>query len=213
MTQAIIIAGGAISPVFISTIKESNTDFIIACDQGAEYLEQAGIQPNLLVGDLDSISEQTLSKLRLAEIPIEQHSVNKESSDLELAIDAAIKRGFEKIKISCALGNRTDYTLANTNLLLRQKYKELEISINEDNEQIIPLHNDIEQVISKPPSKRFSIILNGEGYVSIEGAKWNLDNEYIVQGSSRLVSNLVEKDSVSILLKKTSGLVVFSNYS
>ena len=211
VTQAIIIAGGALSPVCISKI-QTHSAFIIACDHGAEHLRTCGIFPHLLVGDLDSISSETLQLIKDKSIPIESYPTDKESSDLELAIDAAIVRGHESIIICCALGHRTDYILANTNLLLRQKYRQINLSIIEDTECIYPLYDDETRIITNPPYERFSIILNGEGYVSIDGAVWNLDNEYIVQGASRLVSNLIKDTSVKITLKKTSGLVIFSSH-
>jgi thiamine pyrophosphokinase len=213
VTQAIIIAGGALSPVFISSLATRKDIFLIACDRGATYLKEAGIIPQLLVGDLDSIEPTTLADLAQQQITIEQYPIDKEASDLELAIDAAIRRGFEQITISCALGNRTDYILANTSLLLRQKYRELQLSIQEDAEWIYPLYDGVERVIIDPPHERFSVIVQGEGYVTINEATWNLDEEYIVRGSSRLVSNLIKENSVSITVKKTAGLLVFSTHT
>jgi thiamine pyrophosphokinase len=213
VTQAIIIAGGAFSPVFISSLATRQDLFCIACDRGATYLKEAGIIPDLLVGDLDSIEPTALSYITQHQVAVEQYPVDKEASDLELAIDAAIKRGYEQIIISCALGNRTDYILANTTLLLRQKYRDIDLSIHEDNEWIYPLYDGVERTVYNAPHERFSVILQGEGYVTINDAAWNLDEEYIVRGSSRLVSNLIKQNSITVTIKKTSGLLVFSQHT
>ena len=46
--RCVIISGGSYAPV--EGVRED--DFVIACDKGYVYAQQAGVRPNLLVGIL-----------------------------------------------------------------------------------------------------------------------------------------------------------------
>ena len=72
-----------------------------------------GLNPDVLIGDLDSASESEVEKVRPAQGQVIQYPVHKDETDLELAVLAAIQRGYREILILGALGGRLDMTLAN----------------------------------------------------------------------------------------------------
>ena len=63
-------------------------DLVIAADSGLHVARALNLRVDLLVGDLDSVSPEAI-----ADTPIERHPVDKDATDLELAIDAAVRRG------------------------------------------------------------------------------------------------------------------------
>ncbi|MBT5085466.1 MAG: thiamine diphosphokinase, partial [Actinobacteria bacterium] len=84
--HALVFLGG---PAPALTAPLPSAEFVIAVDRGADHALALGYSVDLLVGDLDSVSAAG----RLAAIEIEQHPVDKDETDLELALAAAERRG------------------------------------------------------------------------------------------------------------------------
>ena len=212
--RAVIVAGGSFSPQSIKKLCSqlpdgSRPNFIIGCDRGASYLLDAHIAPDLVVGDLDSIGTESLNKIIAANIPVESFPTDKDFSDLELAVEAAIERGYSDIVVTCALGRRTDFMLANCVLLLRHKSESLTLSIIEDREEIYPCYTNRPVIITEKKSRTFSIVPYGhKNVVSIEGARWNLNYEPVEIGYSRLVSNIAAEQTLTVTFHEGCGLLV-----
>jgi thiamine pyrophosphokinase len=91
---------------------------VVAADGGARLAERLGVTIDLWVGDGDSLGEDGLAALAAAGVPIERTRPDKDESDTELAIDAALRLGADGVVIVGALGGpRIDHALANVGLL------------------------------------------------------------------------------------------------
>ena len=91
---------------------------VVAADGGAARALQLGCQPDLVVGDGDSLGEDGLARLRSAGIALELAPAAKDESDTELALVAAVRRGATRLTLLGALGGpRLDHALANVWLL------------------------------------------------------------------------------------------------
>ena len=88
-------------------------DRVICCDGAARSLVAYGREPDRIVGDLDSLSEEF--KKRFAD-RIEQVS-EQESNDLSKAFRYCREQGYKNIVILGATGKREDHTLGNLSLL------------------------------------------------------------------------------------------------
>ncbi|MBN1777712.1 MAG: thiamine diphosphokinase [Clostridiales bacterium] len=86
-------------------------DFIIAADDGYTALRMAGLSPDLLVGDFDSLMHIP------RDIPREVFSPEKDETDLALALKEGIVRGYRTFRFYGASGGRDDHTHANLQLL------------------------------------------------------------------------------------------------
>jgi thiamine pyrophosphokinase len=92
--------------------------FVVAADGGAARAAALRLTPAVVVGDLDSLDPAEVERLEAARIPIERTSVDKDESDAELAVLAAIARGADRITVLGAFGGpRLDHALANVWLL------------------------------------------------------------------------------------------------
>ena len=85
-------------------------DFIIAADKGLLYLQNLGITPNLVIGDFDSLGYIPRAKR------VSRHPVNKDASDMELALQRAANYRHTDIYVYGGIGGRLDHTLANLQL-------------------------------------------------------------------------------------------------
>ena len=120
LKQAIILANGEFPKT--ASLQEKlrsgkgvacNAPTIICCDGAVQKLLDFGIEPNFIVGDLDSISEE--NKIKFADILILDQDEN--TNDLTKSVKFCIKNGFEILEILGATGCREDHALGNISLL------------------------------------------------------------------------------------------------
>jgi thiamine pyrophosphokinase len=91
---------------------------VVAADGGARHAANLGFSVDRWVGDGDSIAPELLDALREAGVAIDQVAVEKDESDAELALLAALGRGVDAVAIVGGLGGpRVDHALANVGLL------------------------------------------------------------------------------------------------
>lgn len=92
-------------------------DLVIAADGGGNALFAAGLAPHLLVGDLDSLAPEAAAAFAGAGALVERHPAEKDETDLELALLAAVARGAARIDVLGGMGGRWDQALANVAML------------------------------------------------------------------------------------------------
>lgn len=92
-------------------------DLIIVADGGGNALHAVALVPHLVIGDLDSLDAAALAQFTAAGAEIRRYPVEKNETDLELALLAAVERGAMRIDVLGAWGGRWDQTLANVALL------------------------------------------------------------------------------------------------
>ena len=112
-SSAAVIAGGRIDDDFALAFIRRTDPFLIAADRGLLFLERCGIEPDLLVGDFDSVPEGYLETYRAAHPGCEVRAFNweKDDTDTEIAALAAAELGYRKIDILGATGSRLDHVL------------------------------------------------------------------------------------------------------
>lgn len=88
-------------------------DFVIAADAGYQTCRRAGITPDLLLGDFDSM-KQPENFANIFRVPVE-----KDDTDTMLAVREGLQRGCDTFYFYGATGGkRLDHTLANLQTLL-----------------------------------------------------------------------------------------------
>jgi thiamine pyrophosphokinase len=91
-------------------------DLVVAADGGARFLTAAGIVPDVLVGDFDSLDERAVDDAARAGAEVVRHPVRKDQTDGELAADEALRRGAGELVLAGALG-ALDHVLGHLALL------------------------------------------------------------------------------------------------
>lgn len=84
---------------------------IIAADQGLRHLEKAGVVPDLIVGDFDSLGQVPSGE------NVIQHPVEKDDTDMMLAVKTGLSRGCRVFVLYGGVGGRLDHTYANLQTL------------------------------------------------------------------------------------------------
>ncbi len=185
-------------------------DFIIGVDRGAEVLLDAGVKPDIAIGDFDSVTD--LSYIEGSGIRILKFPVEKDKSDTELAIEFALGKGFDVFVMTSMLGRRTDHLLFNISLLVNLYRKGKDCTIIEEHEEIHLLESERKtfhvrsgDIVSLFPIDK---IIYG---VSTEGLKYELQGKNLVSSSTLSLSNVALKNDVSISVKKGIVLVLFEH--
>ena len=97
-------------------------DLVICADGGARHLKRLGRLPDLLVGDMDSAAPADLQWIVDRQVPVDRHPAEKDETDAELALLAAIngcRSPGTRAGRAGAFGNRPDHVLANQLLAAR----------------------------------------------------------------------------------------------
>lgn len=94
--------------------------FCIAADGGLDLIQELGIVPDLIIGDMDSLEGgNILARLSLNEaVRIKRLPAEKDDTDMLAAIREGLEAGCDFFELYGALGGRIDHTLANIQCLL-----------------------------------------------------------------------------------------------
>ncbi|MGB5107420.1 MAG: thiamine diphosphokinase [Candidatus Zixiibacteriota bacterium] len=186
---------------------------LVAADGGLLLFDQLGLRPDLIIGDFDSVDAATLAKY--SGIEIVRFPNNKDATDGELALRAAVQRGCSDIEIYGAIDMRyeTDHLLANLFLLkLARRIMPVTTSAATvratDHRQHIYLIENEELALGGRTGDFISILaLSQEITVSIKGVEWELDRQKVEMGASWTLRNQFAGEKVDISLTG-AGLVV-----
>ena len=120
----IIVTGGPLpddaADLIRSLSEETEDKVLIACDGGCDILARHNIVPDLVVGDMDSISDKGLEFIKSNDVFVETYPVEKDWTDTEIALGKA-EDG--EIFLVTPFSGRPDHTLANYQLILNLRSK------------------------------------------------------------------------------------------
>lgn len=208
--NALLISNG--DKIELDNLKEiaKKSDFILCADGGADYCIDASLMPDMVIGDLDSISERALKIIKENKVPLEKFPIKKDATDTELSINYLIHEGFKSITLVGVTGSRMDHTFGNI-LMLKKLYDSGVKGKIIDKNNIIYLI-DKELKLKKRKGYFVSIIpLTPSGIsLTLEGFEYNLDKFKLSFSSTHGISNKIVKDKGYIKVHKGMCLVFVS---
>lgn len=209
--HVLIVAGGDADPADAERLADA--DLVIAADGGAAFLEAVGRQPDVLVGDLDSIDVALVERLAAAGVTVERHPAAKDATDAELAIERAVDAGARRITVIGALaGKRLDHELANLLLLTDEAWAKAtdDLRMVRGGTTVRALHGPGRLEIDAGVGATVSLLPVGgdaSGVVTT-GLRFPLDGEPLRLGRSRGLSNEVVEAPAAAALEAGVLLVV-----
>jgi thiamine pyrophosphokinase len=204
--KVVIIANGGLSDSDAAREIVSSGNYIIAADGGANYLFDWNILPDLLVGDLDSVRNEIVEVYAKIGIEIRRCSPDKDETDLELAIQAALDRGCEEIIVVAALGGRLDQTLGNLFLLTKGISKHCKIRLDDGVEEGFLIRRS--SAIKGRVGDTVSLIPLSARVMGIttHDLRFPLADDVLYRHKTRGISNLMSADTAQVTLR--SGLLL-----
>ncbi len=194
--RAILFVNGELADP--SNLTFSDEDYLVAVDNGVRHALAFNLTPHILVGDLDSIDPDLVTTLQEEGVKINRFSPQKDQTDLELALDHVVKKGFKRIMLVAASGGRLDQTLMNLDLLIREDLQELDIWMDDGKTRAFPIHHhkqfaaSINDTISLIP---FCEPVTG---IKTEGLAYPLNGETLYPHKTRGISNQANSKEISI---------------
>jgi thiamine pyrophosphokinase len=214
MKTVVIFAGGDPPPadVMHGLPREA---LVIAADSGFDHATSLGVPVDVLIGDLDSISSAGLENIgqstrrgpnALPPTTVERHPVDKNASDLTLAIRGAVTRGAQRVIVIGGAGGRIDHLFTNSEVIASDEFSAATIEwlIGSAHIFVVRFHVEIEG----RTGDIVTLLAHGgdaEGVVTT-GLRWPLIDETLEQGSSRGLSNEMTGDVATVGV--SSGIVL-----
>lgn len=204
--RAVLFANGVMPQAALILPHLRPDDYYIAVDGGLRHLRNLYKTPGLLIGDLDSATTAEVEGAIAQGIEVRRYKPDKDETDLELALLAAIEKGFDEILIIAALGGRLDQTLGNLNLLTHPLLTGVKVTIEDGAEEIFLIRDNAE--ISGQPGDVVSLIAMRGEVIGVEtrDLKYPLKHETLYQEKGRGISNVMLGDQAGVSIE--SGLLL-----
>jgi len=215
MVRALVLADG--EPVTRRGLDQAwrgwggGVTIVVAADGGARLAEPLALRIDVWVGDGDSLGPDELDELRDAGVPIEQAPTDKDESDTELAVLAAVARGATDITILGALGGpRLDHALANVALLAHPKLDGRTARILGDHSRVTLLTGPATVQLEGRKGDLVSLLpLGGDADgVTTGGLRFPLRDERLEAGPARGLSNVRLGSTAHVDVQRGRLLVV-----
>ncbi len=206
----LIVGSGEIENYELLKEVIETVDYVICADGGANHLVKVGLRPDLVIGDLDSIEEETLKYLYKANVEVSKFPKEKDYTDTELAIKYLINKKVNEIIFMGVIGSRLDHTLANILLLKTLLDKGVQGKIIGDSNVVYI--TDEKMVLKKEKNSFVSVVpMDNEGaIVTLEGFKYETIEEKFSFSSTYGISNQIVEEKGTIKIHKGICLVIVS---
>lgn len=206
----LITAGGDLTNQEIFIEEYNKADICIAVDSGIEFYYRYEKEPEIVLGDFDSISEEGREFIMERKIETSSFPPEKDYTDLELGIDYLIEKGCKKIILLGAVGDRIDHSLANLFMMVRFYKKGISVILKNNLMKVQVLEGEIE--IKKNYAFLSVVPVTSEGIeLTLEGFYYPLKNHPVEMGSTLAVSNYLTGDTGRIRISKGTGFVIETN--
>lgn len=209
MTRAIVFANGDCSDYVRSLVQISGDDFLVCADGGIRHCRAAGLHPDLLVGDLDSIDHDAAKLVADGRTECLNFPPEKNASDLELTFDTLCVRSIDEVVLLGVSGGRTDHILFNWQLAGSRAWP-FKLRVVDDFVDAYLVGKDRPFSLAVPLQQIFSVIPlvgNATG-VEVSGAKYPLSNARLPLGSTLGLSNVVTGSHLQISVEQGTVMVM-----
>jgi len=205
---AIFLNGAPDSSGLVQDIS-GGADVVVAADGGARYALDAGVVPDLVVGDMDSLGEDLAREVEQRGASLERHQVRKDKMDGHLAVLAARQRGATTADLLCAAGGRFGALFAVPHILLAAERIGLRSTVVADWGRMFVIEARSLTVEGVPQDSISIFPLSGPATgVTLEGLVYPLEDARLEPGDTLGFHNELIGREARVSVKKGALLVV-----
>jgi thiamine pyrophosphokinase len=198
-----IVANGELKDRMFYENNLEKADVIICADGGANKLLEWNITPDYVIGDMDSIRDHVLERLK-KKIKVIFDS-DQDKTDMMRAIGLANSLNPAEITIFGAIGDNIDHTLSNL-ICLDQIDRKIKARILDEKNEIFLVDSELKLEGKEGDIISIIPLTDAEG-LSYEGLKWSLKNKDVGFGWFG-TRNRMTGNKCRISLKKGKLLVI-----
>jgi len=203
MKKAIIIANGELpEKSHIKTFQKKGFKKIICADGGANSARKLNIIPDVIIGDLDSISNENLQFYKNHSKIIKLTRQN--DTDIEKALKFLIRADTEKVILLGATGDRLDHSFCNLGIVLKF-FDRINISILHKKSFLKAYTGSVKLKTEKEETISLYGIDN-KTKITSKGLKYRLINSALPFGVKESTSNVAVSDTVDLEIR---GGIIF----
>lgn len=204
---ALVIAGGDTLPRLGGL---PTYQLAVAADGGLDHARSLGISLDLVVGDLDSASDSSIEWARRQGVEISQHPTDKDATDLELAIGAAVERGARSLIVVGGRGGRLDHLAANLALLASERWSGVDIVWPGSDGNVTVVRGQTELRSEWGTSVTLLAVGGRATGINTDGLRWELEAATLDPGSTRGVSNEMTQGRATVSVERGVLLAIQS---
>ena len=207
-----IFLNGTPDPQPLLAAVAKTADLVVAADGGARHALEAGIVPDLIVGDLDSLESNFLREIEERRVELQRHPKRKDKMDGHLAVLAAKERGAIAADLVCAAGRKPGAVFALPHILLAAERTGLRSTVFADWGNMFVLEGG-SRTIEGTPGDSISIFpLAGPATgVTLEGMAYPLRNAILEPGDTLGFHNELIGRKATVSVEGGTLLVVQEN--
>ncbi len=209
--RALILAGGdQPDPALLDARWPGWRDvaLVIAADGGARYAAPLGLPLHQVIGDFDSLSAGDADELEAAGVTVTRFSANKDATDTELALLAALDAGATEIALLCTWGGRSDHAIGTLALLAHPRCDAAAVVILDEQTRTQLVRSGTTLTLRGESGRTISLTpWGGDATVTATGVRWSLGNELLAAGGTRGISNVATAAEVVITVHNGAVLV------
>lgn len=178
-------------------------DLVLAADGGYTHCLRAGLRPDLVLGDLDSLKTPPQG------VPIQSFPPEKDDTDMMLAVKLGLKRGCRSFHLFGGTGGRLDHTLANLQVLAYLAQAGAEGFLYDEGFVFSSIQGPGKLCLPAREDGLFSVFCLGADAlgVCILGGKYSAENITLSAAFPLGVSNQFQGEDVTITLEQGCLLV------
>ncbi|AFN75821.1 thiamine pyrophosphokinase [Melioribacter roseus P3M-2] len=198
MKKAILWANGdPPSKRIIGYLIRAGYNKIICADGGANSARKLNFVPDVIIGDLDSITDDNLNYFSDKSEIIKLNRQN--DTDVEKALKYSIKKKFDELILIGATGSRLDHSFCNLGIMLKF-YDKIRIKLLHRQSVLCAYEGDVE--IKTSPGETVSIYgFDRKTKITSQGLKYPLKETSLPFGEKESTSNVALKDSINLTIK------------
>lgn len=183
---------------------------IIAADGGAQNCLNMRLTPDIVIGDMDSITIKVVESISSGKKPIKfiNSIPEKDESDAQLAVDYAAGLGAKKILIIGATGGRIDHTLANIFLLASPSLEKSDTRILTENSEFFVTKKSCQFTGTAGKTVSLFSLSPYTSFIKTSGLKYKLKNERLLFSPVRGLSNTFTGTKARIEISEGTLLII-----
>lgn len=206
----VVVAGGESIAAHVDDLPRDA--LVVAADSGIDRAHDANLRVDIAVGDFDSVTPAGLERAESDGARIERHPAEKDATDLELALEVAVKENATDIVVvGMGGGPRLDHFIANVLVLASPRWAVCNVSARTNDARVWVVQGGREPTELRGNRGDLVTLLpmgaDAHG-VETSGLHYSLDVESLRIGSTRGVSNVIQTSPATVRLTEGTLLAI-----